>query len=113
MRDFADTMALAAEAAMACLDSETVVYTPRGGDAVSISAVVERMAPGMVGSVGPVPLARLVVRNDATCGIAAASIDTGGDTVAWAPKKGGSTRTSRILQIDPATSAGCTVVMVG
>jgi len=96
MGDFETTMELAAAATMAALDTETVVYTPRGGAARSIEAVITRGAPDPDIDV---PVARVKVRNHATLGIDASAIDTGGDTLAWSPKRGGSNRTSRITDL--------------
>lgn len=111
MGDFAISMQEASEAAMTVLDAETVTYTPNGGDARSISALVQRELPIEVPGGAVVPGARLTVRNDATDGIAAGDVDTGGDTVAWSPKRGGSSRTSRIVRIAYAGS-GMVVVEV-
>lgn len=97
---------------MACLDAESIVYTPLGAAAVPISALVERLGVQEVMPGARVPLARIVMRNDATAGRPASGIDTGGDTVTWSPKRGGSTRTSRVLEIVSA-NAGFVTVLIG
>jgi len=106
MGDFETTMELAGAAAMAALDTETVTYTPRGGSARAIEAIITRAAPDVEIDV---PVARIKVRNDVTLGIDAATVDTGGDTIAWPPKRGGSTRTSRISDVLSADAGFVTV----
>ncbi|HUX16199.1 MAG TPA: hypothetical protein VMW52_06980 [Phycisphaerae bacterium] len=106
MGDFDTTMVLAAEAAFAALGTESVVYTPAGGTARTIDAVIQRL--GIEGHFDA-PAARVKVRQDGTLGIDAAQIDTGGDTLAWPPKRGGAQRTSRITGIAAADAGFVTL----
>lgn len=106
MGDFDTTMETAAEAAFAYLGTEQVTYTPNGGAARTVTAVVRRM--GIDGDLN-VPIAQIKVKNSATLGLAAAAIDTGGDSIAWSPKRGGTTRTSRITALVSADAGFVTV----
>ena len=69
---------------------EAVQYTPRGGAARDIRAVVDRNPPAVMDglALGITPLAIISVANSATTGISTAEIDTGGDTISYAPRLG-------------------------
>lgn len=110
MGDFDTTFEVAAEAAAEVMGTESVTYTPYGGEAVAIAgALIRRMGihPEL-----QVPVAHITVRNDATYGIDAASIDTGGDTLAWPPKRGGANRTAQITAIVSVNAGFVTVEVV-
>jgi hypothetical protein len=106
MTDFDTTMQLAAAAMPECLGAESVTYTPRGGAARVISVVVQRLGihPDL-----RVPFAQIKAREHATLGLAAATLDTGGDTIAWQPKPGGTARTGRITSLISANAGFVTV----
>ena len=112
MTDFETAMNLGAEAAIECMDAETIVYTPLAGSGVGRQALIERIGAQRVGTVGPVPQARVTLRNDAAAGRLAGAVDTGGDTIAWSPKRGGPTKVSRVLSIE-RQNAGFVVVLIG
>jgi hypothetical protein len=61
--------------------AETVVYNPHGGGSRTILAVVDREPPSIMDDLGNVvSLSFMVyVANDATAGITATEVDTGGD----------------------------------
>lgn len=61
--------------------AETVVYNPHGGGSRTILAIVDREPPSIMDDAGNVVgLSFMVyVANNATSGIAATEIDTGGD----------------------------------
>lgn len=95
---FASDITLAATEAIRLLDSETVVYAPVVGEARSISALVDREV-AVETPTGPVLTTLVRVRNDATLGIASTQVDTGGDTIACAVKRGDTAQARRITQI--------------
>lgn len=104
MGDYDTTMELAGEAMAELLGVEEVTYTPRSGTARTIDVVIER-----TGVEDNLPTARIKARSHATSGLTAGTIDTGGDTITWAPKRGGTTRTSRIVALVGATAGTVTV----
>ena len=81
--------------------AETVVYTPRVGDARSISAVVDRqpIQPLSETPQGLRPLVPVHVANDAITGIAAADLDTGGDTLTFPERIGGADKVWPIARL--------------
>lgn len=104
--DFDTTMQLAGEAAMECLGTEAVIYTPRAGAARPIQVIVQRLG---LDPIQHVPIARIKARQQATLGLDAASLDTGGDKITWSPKRGGPARSSRIQQVLAADGGFVTV----
>ncbi len=82
-------------------DVETIIYLPRGGGNRSISAVVSRPGPEAIGSLdgGSRPHIDLLVKNDATEGISSDEINTGGDKVTAALRKGITAVNLRITEI--------------
>lgn len=80
---------------------ESVVYTPRGGSPLTITAVVyrgDRMpAPGL--AAGSVADLIVEVRNSSTLGVAMSSINTGGDTITVAKRLGGTAEAFQIVEI--------------
>ncbi len=111
MSAFDDTLELAGEAMLACLDPETITYTPAVGAARSIEALIQREVPLELANHEIVPATVLRVRNHATLGILASAVDTGGDKITWQPKRGGATKDSRIVRI-VAQDAGHLVLEV-
>jgi len=112
MGDFVIAQQQAAAAALDLMDPETVTYTPYNGVARSIEGFLDRQPPEAVGPVDGVPTAVLRVRNDATVGIDAASLDTGGDVVAFPLKWGSSsTKNARILQVLSVDAAWLTLAI--
>lgn len=104
-----DTAQLIADAE-AILDEwgEDVVYTPRGGTARTIVAVVERSRPDAIpgASAGMSPSLVIRAMNRATAkaddgygGVLASAVDKGGDTVALAVVQGGTAQTRRIAAV--------------
>ena len=95
-----DMLAADAESFLDALGGEDITYTPRGGVARTISAIVERATPGALGAAAPVSGSSftVTVRNDSTYGIAEASMNVGGDTIALAPRRGGTAQTFRLVQ---------------
>lgn len=73
--------------------AESVTYTPKNGVAVTRNAVVMRGVPEPLESnsqtqpFGKTPNLIVWIANDATNGVA--TVDTGGDTITVAKKKGG------------------------
>lgn len=78
---------------------EPVIYTPRGGSAVSITAIVtrENVRPYEVN--GKIITPRFVVRvhNSATTGIALETLNTGGDKLSLKDRPTSSTPTERTV----------------
>ena len=72
---------------------ETITYVPRVGATREISCVVDRhpveVVPSTPGAVAP--FARVYPKNDATEGISAEELDTGGDAVQFPERLGGAT----------------------
>lgn len=101
MSDFSDTLDLAAAGVLACLETETLVYRPRGGGTRSIAGIVERRETESVGSIGQMAAVafEIGVANDATTGISSAEIDRGGDKIDVAPRRGESANTYRIIDV--------------
>ncbi len=112
MTDFAETMALAGEAALESLDAEPITYTPLAAAGVVRRALVRRLGNHAAGPMGRVPEAEVTLRNDAATGRLASAIDTGGDTITWAPKRGGATKISRVLEI-ASSNGGFVTVLIG
>lgn len=78
--------------------SESVTYTPRGGTAVTFDANVSRDVPILADSGdGYVPSIQVFVRNHATLGVT--SVNTGGDTVTIAERRGGTARTHQVREV--------------
>ena len=86
---------LSDDAALAFCDTdsfgESVVFTPRStGTARTIKALVTRHPPEAVGRNGvKLPRMEVSVRNHATLGILLTSLNTGGDVLSVAYRKGG------------------------
>ena len=79
-------------------DTETVTYRPARGTAREIQALVDR--PGRDERTGAAtPRFELTVLNDATSGIAAVTLDTGGDQIDVAERAGGTARRRHITEI--------------
>lgn len=78
---------------------EPVTYTPRGGSALSINAVVVRRLPDAVEESvsGFAPVMEIYIANDATKGVTA--VDTGGDVVAVADRIGGTARSHPVAKV--------------
>jgi len=68
--------------------AESIVYTPTGGTARTITAIIDREAPALELGV-PAPRLRIRVLNDATAGIEAEALNTQRDTLTFAEKAGG------------------------
>ena len=79
--------------------TETLTYTPNGGAARSIAAVVNR--PGRDEHLGraAVPTFAVQVINDSTLGIALSELDLGGDTITLAERVGGAAVTRKIVRL--------------
>lgn len=112
MTDFAATMDLAAEAAWVSLDIESIVYTPIGGASLARSALVRRLVPPEISGLGRAPEAMVTLRNNTAAGRLGSNVDTGGDTISWSPKRGGTAKVSRVLEIVSA-NGGFVTVLVG
>ncbi|HYE19918.1 MAG TPA: hypothetical protein VEA69_15825 [Tepidisphaeraceae bacterium] len=83
------------------MGGESIVYSPKTGAARTITAIVERHAPEQFDAGGPMFSAiTITVRNHATSGILATSINWGGDTVTLAATKGGTA--AAYLLVGPA-----------
>ena len=82
-------------------DVETIIYLPLSGGSRSISAIVSRPGPAEIGPLagGSRPHIELLVKNDATKGISSDEIDTGGDRVTVALRKGITAVKLRITEI--------------
>lgn len=82
-------------------DVETITYRPASGVGREISAVVDRRQAEVMDGLrgGSRPQVELVVRNDATVGIAADAIDTGADKVDVPLRKGDTAQRLRIVEL--------------
>jgi hypothetical protein len=82
--------------------AETVTYTPRGGDAREISAVVNRKPRRRADESGRFyqPRCEVSVANDATTGIAVADGDTIGGKIVIDPGTGVEPQTMLVIQHD-------------
>ena len=82
----------AAEALPGLLDEhgEDIIYTPRGGAPRTITAIVDRNPPVTIDCISETVAARFVIllESHATRGILTSGIDTGGDLVTLAERKG-------------------------
>lgn len=72
----------AAEALMAVMAEPITYYPQAGGSRPDIDAIVERLQVGDIPG-GSTPMARIMVRNDATLGITSAEFDRGGDRIGF------------------------------
>jgi len=112
MGDYAIAQQEAASSTLAALDPETVTYTPYGGSARSIEVFLDRQPPQAIEGMGTSPTAIVRARNDVAAGLNAATLDTGGDSVTWPPKRGDSTtKSSRILSILAVDAAWITCLI--
>jgi len=68
--------------------AESIVYTPTGGTARTITALVDRQPPSL-SLEAPAPRIRIRLLNDATAGVLAESLNTLRDTLTLAEKAGG------------------------
>lgn len=101
---------LAADAeAMLTEWGEEITYTPRGGDARTILAIIDRDVPRDVGGAGesvirPAMTIEVLNRSTATAdddfgGVGSDELDTGGDTVTVARRIGETARVMRLAQM--------------
>lgn len=93
---------------------EQVTYTPLGGVARTINAVVDRNPPdeidGVPGS-GATGVVRVFVRRHATLGTT--SVNTGGDSFSIAPRYGGTARPFKVVSIVSQDAGGFTLLLRG
>ncbi|MBA7609800.1 hypothetical protein ES703_16994 [subsurface metagenome] len=82
-------------------DVETIIYLPLSGSSRSISAIISRPGPAEIGPLdgGSRPHIEFKVKNDATEGISSDKINTGGDKVIAALRKGATAVKLRITEI--------------
>ena len=78
--------------------TESVVYTPAGGDPVTINAVVDRPGPDPLGG-GQAAVIHVQAINDASLGIDLDALDAGGDTITVAERYGGTAKARRIQRL--------------
>ena len=79
-------------------DTETVTYRPARGTAREIQALVDRS--GREERTGAAtPGFELTVLNDATHGVAAGELDSGGDVIEVAEQPGGAAIRRRVVQV--------------
>jgi len=78
---------------------EDIVYTPLGGVARTIKAIVVREVPDIIPNAprGMTERLMIYVRNSATAGISSASLDVGGDTVTVSRRVGETARVFGVL----------------
>ena len=98
---FDDTLSAAAESFFLLPGSETVTYYPAVGAGRRINAVVSRGEPGGVPDIRGDSFQRpaILVRNDATKGIASDTVDCGGDEIEVARRVGNAPKRLRIMEI--------------
>ncbi len=78
--------------------TESVVYTPNGGDPLTINAVIDRPGPDPLGG-GQAALIHVQVLNDASIGVDLAALDAGSDTISVAERYGGTAKARRIQRL--------------
>lgn len=76
-----------------------IVYTPAGGSGRNIIAIIDRLEPGQLTNNSNAPMTTISVANNSTSGISAAEIDTGGDKVTLAIRRGETAMQRRITSI--------------
>lgn len=99
----------AAESLMQVM-AEDITYLPAGGGSRSIEGIVERLQVGEIPG-GASPMARIMVRNDATLGITSAEFDRGGDRIGF-PVNIGETAANRPVKQMPGQLAGMIILEV-
>jgi len=101
MSAFDTSYATSAFPALLAVHGETVAYYPRAAEPREIKAIVTRLPPQSVpGTVrARSPVWRLVVRNDEDAGIAADSLDTGGDEIRLTERIGGTDSRRQISRL--------------
>lgn len=84
---------------------ESITYTPTSGSAVAITAIVDRAPPEAVNEFGEIlaGVMRVQIANVATTGVT--SVDTGGDTITVAYRKGGTAAAYRVVKVIAQDSA--------
>ncbi len=78
--------------------TESVVYTPAGGDPLTINAVVDRPGPDPLAG-GQAALIHVQVLNDASVGVDLDALDAGSDTITIAERYGGTAKARRIQRL--------------
>lgn len=90
-----DTLAMLADS------GESVTYTPLGGTARTITAIIDRQEVSTINGSEPQRqmVITVVVANDATLGIASSAINLGGDTITLPVRYGNTATQRRIARI--------------
>lgn len=86
--------------------AEAVTYTPLGGTAKSINAIVVRDEPAQLGETAARSLAAdltIAIRNDATAGVT--SVNTGGDRVTVARRYGETAKSLQVYEVISSDAA--------
>ena len=78
---------------------ETITYNPSGGGSRSILAIIDQLEPGQLTNNSNAQMTTISVANNSTSGISAAEIDTGGDKVTLAIRRGETAMQRRITSI--------------
>ena len=110
---FANILARDAFATLLMLHGETVTYRPKVGGSYERQAVVERNPPALFDAAGNVVAVNAIVRfhNDATTGVDANNLNTGGDKVDISVRYGATLKTQSVFQV-VSTDGGVTVLAV-
>lgn len=93
---------------------ESITYTPLGESGRTFDAILERSPPSIYDSAGNVVTPAFIVRfhNDATLGVAASEIDTGGDTIELVPVLGSAVKkTYQVIRLISQDSGVCQVAV--
>lgn len=95
------------------LHGETVTYRPKVGGSYERTAVVERNPPALFDAAGNAVAPNAIVRflNDATSGVDANNLNTGGDKIDIALRSGAKPTTQNVFEV-LSTDGGVTVLAV-
>ena len=110
---FSQSVAKDAFSQLLIIHGETVTYRPKVGGSFERTAVVERNPPDLFDAVGNAVAVNAIVRfhNDATTGVDANNLNTGGDEIDIAIRNGATVKTQSVFQV-LSTDAGVTVLAV-
>tara|TARA_R110002012_G_scaffold20689_3_gene73099 strand:+ start:3444 stop:3848 length:405 start_codon:yes stop_codon:yes gene_type:complete len=110
---FSQLIAQNAFAQLLLLHGETVTYRPKVGGSFERTAIVERNPPALFDAVGNAVAPSAIVRfhNDATTGVDANNLNTGGDKIDIALRNGATPTTQNVFQV-LSTDGGVTELAV-
>lgn len=110
---FSQILGVNAFAQLLLLHGETITYRPKVGGSYERTAIVERNPPALFDAAGNAvaPTAIVYLHNDATTGVDANNLNTGGDKIDIALRNGATPTTQSVYQV-LSTDGGITELAV-